>query len=172
MLVFDSTRLNFYKLSDKYFEEFCAMDMDDEVMEFYTSRPHGTREQAMTSYLRYKDYQEKFPDLGGFMAFNKEDGSFAGLGVLIHLELNSQNTSYEVGYRLPQNAWGKGYATEIAERLLEYGFNQLGFSEIFGTTHPAHLVSQKVLTKIGMKKIGSSMNYGGSTVFKIVKGET
>lgn len=150
-------------------EEFCAMDMDPEVMEFYTSRPHGTREAAEVSYARYKDYQSKFPRLGGFMVFDKLTNNFVGLGVLIHLELNPENDKHEVGYRLPVNQWRKGYATEICKRLIRYGFEDLNFSEIYGTTHPEHFVSQKVLLKCGLQKVGSSTNYGGSTVFKLLK---
>lgn len=171
MILFSSERLNFYKLSDQYLEEFCEMDMDPEVMEFYTSRPHGTREDALKSFQRYKDYMENFPALGGFMAFSKTTNDFIGLGVLIHLELNPQNDSHEVGYRLPKRAWGHGYATEISNRIIKYAFETLNFKEILGTTHPDHIVSQKVLMKCGLKKIGTSTNYGGSVIFKILKEE-
>lgn len=167
MLVFSSTRLDFFMLSEQYLEEFCQMDMDAEVMKFYTSRPHGTREQAVASFDRYKVYMEKFPKLGGFMAFTKDTKEFVGLGVFIHLELNPENNKYELGYRLPTHQWSKGYATEIANRLLEYGFHDLGMTEIYGTINPENIVSGKVLLKIGMKEVGYSTNYGGSTVFKI-----
>ncbi len=169
MLLFSSQRLDFYKLSEQYLEDFCQMDMDPEVMEFYTSRPHGTREDALKSFERYRLYMEKCPTLGGFMAFSKETKEFIGLGVLIHLELNHSNKDHEVGYRLPKNAWGQGYATEICKTLIQYGFETLKFKEIFGTTNPEHVVSQKVLLKCGLKKIGSSPNYGGSTLFKVSK---
>lgn len=147
------------------------MDMDSEVMKFYTSRPHGTKEFALKNFERYMTYMENNPRMGGFVAFHRETNEFVGLGVLIHLELNSVNDRYEVGYRLPVNQWGKGYATEIARRLLEYGFNDLGLHEIYGTTHPDHLVSQRVLLKLGLKNVGHSSNYGGSAVFKILKDE-
>jgi RimJ/RimL family protein N-acetyltransferase len=42
---------------------------------------------------------------------------------------------------------------------------------MYGTTHPDNIVSQKVLLKIGLKEIGHSSNYGGSTVFKIFREE-
>lgn len=169
MLLFTSQRLNFYKLTDQYLEEFCQMDMDPEVMEFYTSRPHGTREAALKSFERYQEYMEKFPLLGGFVAISKDTKEFIGLGVLIHLELNPENDQHEVGYRLPKKSWGKGHATEICKTLIQYGFETLKFEEILGTTHPDHKVSQKVLMKCGLSLIGSSPNYGGSTVFKISK---
>lgn len=169
MNLFSSERLHYSLLSRNHLEDFVAMDMDPKVMAFYTNRPHGTREHALKSFDRYQDYMAKFPKLGGFVAHSRETGEFVGLGVLIHLELNPAETRYEVGYRLPQKSWGQGYATEICERLIEYGFQDLGFQEIYGTTNPAHIVSQKVLLKCGLENIGTSSNYGGSTMFKIVK---
>lgn len=166
-ILFESDRLYFTKLSIDDFEYFCEMDLDPKVMKFYTSRPHGTIEAAQESFQRYIDYQVSFPRLGGFLAFNKQTNEFVGLGVLIHLELNPLNNQYEVGYRLPVRSWNQGYATEMCKRLITYGFQVLGFEEIHGTTHPDHKISQKVLLKCGLKEIGSSSNYGGSTVFCI-----
>lgn len=171
MILFSSQRLDFYKMSDEHFEDFCQMEMDPEVMSFYTSRPHGTREQAVAVYKKYTDYMTQFPELGAVMAFSKETKEFVGLGVLIHLELNSANDKHEVGYRLPTKSWGKGYATEMCLALIERGFNVLGFEEILGTTNPEHVVSQKVLMKCGLVKVGHSSNYGGSTVFRLSKSE-
>ena len=36
----------------------------------------------------------------------------------------------EVGYRLPQSSWGKGYATEATRAVLAFGFNTVGLDEI------------------------------------------
>jgi len=165
-MIFESPRLKFFLLTEEYFNDFLGMELDSEVMKFYTNRPHGTLEAAQKSFKIYQDYMAKFPHLGGFVALSKETNEFIGLGVFIHLELNHASNKYELGYRLPTKSWGKGYATEIAQRLLEYGIDNLQLDEIYGTTNPAHIVSQKVLLKIGMQFIGSSDNYGGSKVFK------
>lgn len=169
MILFSSTRLNFYKMSDEHFEDFCRMEMDPEVMKHYTSRKHGSREAALESFKRYMIYMEKHPKRGGFMAFSNLTGEFVGLGVLIHLELNPLNCQHEVGYRLPVKFWGQGYATEIAKTLIEYGFNSLGLKEILGTTNPENIISEKVLIKSGLEKIGTTTHYGGSNLFSIKK---
>lgn len=165
-MIFETDRLKFYKLTTDHFNDFIGMEMDAEVMKYYTNRAHGTLEAAQKSFDRYQDYMGKFPKLGGFVAISKETNEFIGLAVIIHLELNTESKDFELGYRLPQKSWGKGYATEMAKGLLEYGLNQLSLKEIYGTTHPENIVSQKVLLKIGMKYIGESTNYGGSKVFK------
>lgn len=167
MILFSSDRLIYKKLTNEYLEEFCQMDMDPEVMKYYTSRSHGTREDALKSFNRYADYMKINPSFGGFMAFLKDTNEFVGLGVLIHLELNQASPDYEVGYRLPVHQWGKGYATEIAQALIQYGFETLKLKEIFGTTNPDNKVSEKVLEKCGLVKIGTTSNYGGSNFFKL-----
>lgn len=171
MIKLTSERFHFIPLTGDHFDHFAALEMDDEVMEFYTSRPHGTIEEARQSFDRYMKYQTQVPELGGWAVSAKDNMEFVGLGVLIHLELNPLNTFHEVGYRLPKSAWGKGIATEICKTLLDYGFNELGFTEIKGTTHPDHKVSQKVLLKCGMKEVGSVSNYGGATMFRVLKEE-
>ncbi len=163
-----STRLNYYSLSQKYFEEFCQMDMDPKVMRYYRSRAHGTKEDALKTFNRYIEYMKEYPDLGGFMVFEKITREFVGLVVIIHLELNPHNHGYEIGYRLAKHKWNRGYATEMARAMLNYGFGSLGLSEIFETTNPENIASEKVLLKCGFHKVGTSAHYGGSHLFKIM----
>ncbi len=59
-----------------------------------------------------------------------------------------------IGYRLGKPFWGKGFATEIADSLLKFGFRQLGLHRIFATAHPDNVASANILRKIGMKYEG------------------
>ena len=66
----------------------------------------------------------------------------------------------EVGYRLPQSSWGKGYATEATRAVLDYGFSSIGLDEITAVTHADNAASQHVLIKAGLKREGT-FNYNG-----------
>lgn len=66
----------------------------------------------------------------------------------------------EVGYRMPQSSWGKGYATEATRAVLDYGFNTVALNEITAVTHPDNTASQHVLTKCGLVRDGT-LNYNG-----------
>lgn len=66
----------------------------------------------------------------------------------------SETSEIELGYLFAKKHWGKGFATEIAEAAIDYGFNNLGFREIIALTAPENIASQKVLEKIGFKKRG------------------
>jgi [ribosomal protein S5]-alanine N-acetyltransferase len=60
----------------------------------------------------------------------------------------------ELGYVLHSAAWGRGYATEAAQRLLEFGFVTLGLHRIFATCDPRNTASARVLEKLGMQREG------------------
>ena len=58
-----------------------------------------------------------------------------------------------LGYRFDKNFWGKGYATELSDFSISFGFKELNVPEIFAIVRPKHLVSIKVLEKCNMKLI-------------------
>lgn len=56
-----------------------------------------------------------------------------------------------LGYRLFPDYWNKGFATEIAKSLIEYGFNRLQLKKIVATARQENTSSIRVLDKAGMK---------------------
>jgi ribosomal-protein-alanine N-acetyltransferase len=56
-------------------------------------------------------------------------------------ESNPDNREGYIGYVLNRNFWGQGYATEAAQALLEFGFNQLKLHRIFATCDPENIAS-------------------------------
>lgn len=166
----ESERLYFELLDEKHFEYFCTQEMDAEVMK-YIRMPSGSQNNVRSKFDGYIAYMIANPNLGVWTAFRKSDNKPVGLVVLFHLEMKPEHGKYEVGYRLEKASWGQGYATEITHALLEYGFNELGLIEIYGTTHPDNVVSQKVLMKAGMKDLGLTPLRGGSRFFCIKRDE-
>jgi RimJ/RimL family protein N-acetyltransferase len=61
----------------------------------------------------------------------------------------------EIGWRLAHDFWGHGYATEAASAALDFGFGQLGMSEIVAFTVPANTRSRRVMEKLGMTHDGA-----------------
>jgi len=56
----------------------------------------------------------------------------------------------EVLWALHPDAWGKGYATEVARAALGYGFDTLGLELIFAITLPDNVASQAVMKRLGL----------------------
>ncbi len=56
----------------------------------------------------------------------------------------------ELGFRLRQAEWGKGYATEGSRALLNKAFTELGVRSVWGATMSLNLNSRKVMETVGM----------------------
>ena len=56
----------------------------------------------------------------------------------------------ELGYWLGADDWGKGYATEAADAMLELGFRELGLDRIYAQVLAGNAASCRVLEKLGM----------------------
>ncbi|MCK1791321.1 GNAT family N-acetyltransferase [Pseudomonas violetae] len=74
---------------------------------------------------------------------------FGGIALRQYLDVERLN----LGYRFASNAWGKGYATELAGTAMAYGFDELQVHDIFALVRPAHLASIRVLEKTGMQLV-------------------
>lgn len=111
-----------------------------------------TREQvADMMRTRVLEYYDTNPGLGVWMTIERATGAQVGF----HLINNIQGeTIIQVGYGLLKPAWGKGYATEMAEAVLRYGFADLGLPRIAGIATLPNVASQRVLAKIGLKRDG------------------
>ena len=60
----------------------------------------------------------------------------------------------EIGWRLRQECWGQGFATEAARACLDHAFQKLALDKIFSFTAVPNTRSEKVMQRIGMIKLG------------------
>lgn len=58
--------------------------------------------------------------------------------------------SAEVGYTFHPDYWGKGYATEATQAIIDYLFTDFGVSRVRATLHPDNPQSARVLEACGM----------------------
>jgi RimJ/RimL family protein N-acetyltransferase len=59
-----------------------------------------------------------------------------------------------IGYTLHPAHAGQGLATEVAEALVRLSFTELGVAMVQADVFAPHLASQRVLEKVGMRRIG------------------
>ena len=105
----------------------------------------------------------------GFLAvIEKETNEFAGWAGLWVLKETSE---IEVGYGLRKASWGKGYATEAAERILQYGFEDLRLDKIVAVAYPENEASINVMKKLGMSHVGIGRFYDNDLVQYAIKRE-
>lgn len=60
----------------------------------------------------------------------------------------------DIGYELDPRYWGRGYATEAARAMLNFGFTELGVHRISAFCIAENVGSAHVLEKIGMQREG------------------
>jgi RimJ/RimL family protein N-acetyltransferase len=65
------------------------------------------------------------------------------------LHLTQEARTAEVGYTFSRDYWGKGYATEALSALVEYLFEDLGVTRVFGMLHPDNPASAMVMERNG-----------------------
>jgi ribosomal-protein-alanine N-acetyltransferase len=111
-----------------------------------------SREQSLEVLRdRTVDYYDQHPGLGVWATLERCTGACIGLHLLNNIR---GETHIQVGYLLYPEYWGRGYATEMAVRVLRYGFEALGLPQIVAITDLANLDSQRVLHKAGLLRRG------------------
>ena len=60
----------------------------------------------------------------------------------------------DIGYELDPGYWGRGYATEAARTLLDFGFRELNLHRVWAWCIAENTASAHVLEKIGMRQEG------------------
>jgi [ribosomal protein S5]-alanine N-acetyltransferase len=75
------------------------------------------------------------------------------------LNRNPKHYRSEVGYELSREHWGKGIANEALERVLKFGFEQLGLERIEALIEPKNLSSQKLVERQGFTREGLLRHY-------------
>jgi ribosomal-protein-alanine N-acetyltransferase len=114
--------------------------------DFYT-----TKEQAVEKVNLLQDnYEEK---KGIWWAFTqKPKDEFIGFGGLF--EISKESNKAEIGYGLLPEYWGNGIMSEVVEKLIDFGFNEMKLHKIYGRITPGHIASIRVLEKFGFRKEG------------------
>jgi RimJ/RimL family protein N-acetyltransferase len=61
---------------------------------------------------------------------------------------------WEVGWAIHPDEWGKGYATEAASYVMDWGFRELNIHRIVAFCHTSNSASVRVMEKLGMHQDG------------------
>ncbi len=78
----------------------------------------------------------------------------------------------EIGFFLKRSAWGRGYATEVCKRLLQFAFQEVSLNEVVASVDEDNVASKKVLEKSGLLDRGRTRCYGkDSPIYRITRDE-
>jgi RimJ/RimL family protein N-acetyltransferase len=112
-----------------------------------------TPEEWREAYQRVRGYQREF---GHTLWIVEDRRSGETLGFCGIKRVNSPGTAltgqHEVGWRLRQDAWGRGIAKEAAIASLDLAFGRFGAPHVVAFTVPANVESQGLMRRLGMQR--------------------
>lgn len=119
------------------------------------SDPDVTKFMNVSSFTHENQAKEMIELLDGLTHANEairfsiiELESTQIIGSCGYNSLDFENAKAEIGYDLAKAFWGKGYATEAVDSLVEYAFTALDFNRIEAKVHPDNMNSIKILQKL------------------------
>jgi [ribosomal protein S5]-alanine N-acetyltransferase len=139
--------------------ELCDLTSQDGLADFsISSYANFSKEKALqwiaAEVSRFRTFR-----LGKFAVISKQHGKPIGISGLFHM-LPPYELEVEINYRYPKVNRGKGFAVEAARVILEYGFIELKLREIHAVADLKNIPSQRVLEKLGMKKVEEISDHG------------
>lgn len=136
--------LRFYENTEK--QDFIALFTDASVMKYVGD---GTLTEEQAENFWRKLFEQLYPQNFNIWAvFAKADSRYIGHAGIYPRPTKKED--WEFVYFLKREEWKKGYATEIARRVIEFGFAELKLPEVFATVDDEHSSSIRVLKKAGM----------------------
>lgn len=152
-LILETERLMMRPFEFSDAEDLFGMDKKPAVHKYLWQKPSQDISESIKIIENVRTQYET-NNIGRFATILKETGEFIGwTGIKFvdnHIE-NGNTNFYDYGYRLNDNYWGKGYATEATKLWLDYGLNQMNIDKIHAYTHGENIASNVVLKKTGMK---------------------
>lgn len=146
--ILETKRLILRPLTMDDLDALFALYRDPEIRKYF---PEGT-----LTYEETKEELEWIIDVyygkygfGLWATIHKETGEFIGRCGLLPWTIDGRS-EVEVAYLLAKEYWGQGLGTEVAQAILQYGFEQLNLSRLICMADPENQASRRVAEKMGM----------------------
>lgn len=149
--IFTSERLGFRNWIENDIEKMAIINQNPNVMEFFPSIPSFEETKTFIERMQKQFIEHNYCY---FAVDVLESDTFIGFIGLSDKDFEADFTPcIDIGWRLSENHWYKGYATEGAKACLNYGFNHLGIKEIVAIAPKINVKSEEVMKKISMQKL-------------------
>ncbi|MCX6116083.1 MAG: GNAT family N-acetyltransferase [Proteobacteria bacterium] len=148
----ETDRLQLRSISDSDAPHLLDLNSDPMVMKYLGKEPVTADEIAIVvEKISARDigYQNQ---LGLFMTFEKSSGEFVGWFVLRpSYDAPDDRKNLEIGWRLKQKYWGRGFGTEGALALKNRAITVLKAERLFAVAKSENTPSLKIMEKIGLQ---------------------
>lgn len=154
----ETERLILRKFDERDVDAVFAMRKDAEVMRFIRE---AQNRQESVNWLKLISSHWEDEKIGFCAVIEKASEKIVGWCGLWRLK---ETREMEIGYAIAKEFWGKGFATEAAQKFLDYGFNELEVEKIVAVAHPQNIRSRRVMEKLGFRYDYTGEFYGRQLV--------
>jgi RimJ/RimL family protein N-acetyltransferase len=150
-LPIETERLILRLYAEGDFEAHLAIQSRADVHRWLYSEPRGPDE--VRDILRRKLGETALNDEGDTLSVacvRKDTGELIG-GCILHWKSREHRLG-EIGFIFHPDHQGRGFATEAARPLLDFGFGACGLHRIIGRLEARNAASARVLEKLGMRR--------------------
>lgn len=120
---------------------------NDPLVIRYTGDPPFDSVEAAAQFLKYYDHFKKY-NRGRWAIIERTSNVILGW---CGLKYHEDNGETDLGFRLFQKHWNKGYATEASHLALQYGFRRLSLDNVIARAVKENIASLKVINKLGLE---------------------
>jgi len=163
MSTLTTARLTLAPFRDEHLPGLHAMNADPAVMRYLSGRAETLEEtKAMVERVKLR-WQTVGHSWWSFI--DTHSGAVIGAGAIQHLRREATaepdlGCPLEIGWRLRQDHWGQGLATEAARAMAAFAFEQLQAPTLLAVCDPDNLASAAVMQRLGMQDCGLQRWYG------------
>jgi RimJ/RimL family protein N-acetyltransferase len=132
-------------------ESLAALANDIAIAENLSTMPHP---YTVADALTFIDNTDVSPLRVNFGVYAKDEGgAFVGTASLMPRD----GERFAAGYWIGRPFWGRGYATEAAQALVDLAFDRLDAPSVAGSCRVTNGASRRVLEKCGFQYAGQGM---------------
>ncbi|WP_286234470.1 GNAT family N-acetyltransferase [Thalassotalea sediminis] len=152
-----SKRLSFRLMDENDSELLWLLDQDPQVMRYITGGKISTLAKIKHTFIpRMNAYRNAEKGFGLWQVNNIDNDEYLGWILIRPMHFFSAAPEFdnlEIGWRFFRNIWGKGYATEAAQHVMQSLHLQLGYNTFSAIADENNLASINVMKKLGMHYI-------------------
>lgn len=167
-MIFKSERLIFREFTEADFKLYYSLFSNEQVMKYAWIDRFRSEEEGLTYFKRILENNvttENRPsyEFAVFLSTDntsasnlseEKEAKFIGFADIVIHKKNLFGGWGEIGYFLFPEFWGFGYATEIANTLIDFSFKQLKLHKVDASCNYNNYKSERIMKKVGMVREG------------------
>ncbi len=147
MSILTTQRLRLEPFNEVHLAGLNAVNRDLSVMNYITGRSETLEETAAAIARVQRRWAEWGCSWWSFIEIETEE--IIGAGCIQYLGADTAKP-LEIGWRLRQDKWRQGYASEAARRMATFAFETVGGDRLCAICHQENSSSERLMQRLGM----------------------